>query len=127
MSAPNKSLRAAGVDLPLAPMKSARTIRLVLVTAPNRKIARSLAKAALTAKLVACANIVPGLESHYWWQGALERSSELLILFKTKRSHLAALEKLILDLHPYDTPEIISLPLDASTPRYLDWILASTR
>lgn len=108
-------------------MKSARTIRLVLVTAPNRKIARSLAKAALTAKLVACANIVPGLESHYWWQGALEHSSELLVLFKTTRSHLAALEKLILDLHPYDTPEIISVTLDASTPRYLDWILASTR
>ena len=108
-------------------MKSARTIRLVLVTAPNRKTARSLAKAALTAKLIACANIVPGLESHYWWQGKLERSSELLILFKTTRRHLAALEKLVLDLHPYDTPEIISLTLDSSTPRYLDWILASTR
>lgn len=108
-------------------MKSARTIRLILVTAPNRNTARTLARAALTARLVACANIVPGLESHYWWQGKLERSSELLVLFKTTRRHLAALEKLVLHLHPYDTPEMISLTIDSSTPRYLAWILASTR
>ena len=126
MSTSNKSLRVAGVDLPLAPMKSARTIRLVLVTAPNRKIARSLAKAALTAKLVACANIVPGLESHYWWQGALEHSSELLVLFKTTRSHLAALEKLILDLHPYDTPEWLVVPVAHVGEKYLSWAEANS-
>ncbi len=108
-------------------MKTVRTIRLVLVTVPNRKTARSLAKAALTARLVACANIVPGLESHYWWQGKLERSNELLVLFKTTRSQLAVLEKLILAHHPYDTPEIVALTIDSSTPRYLNWILASTR
>ena len=106
-------------------MKSARNFSLILVTAPDLKTARSLAHAALSAKLVACANLIPKLESHYWWQGKLERSNEVLILFKTAKSKLSALEKLILAKHPYDTPEFIVLPLGSGTPRYLDWIAAS--
>ena len=106
-------------------MKSARNFAIVLVTAPNLKTARVLAQTALGAKCVACANLIPKLESHYWWQGKLERSSEILILFKTNKSKLAALEKLILTKHPYDTAEFIVLPLDSGTPRYLDWITAS--
>jgi len=103
-------------------MKSARRYTIVLVTAPDLKTARALARAALAAKLVACANLVPKLESHYWWQGKLERSNEVLLLFKTTRSKLPALEKLILKAHPYDTPEFITLPLGSGNSRYLDWI-----
>lgn len=103
-------------------MKSARQFNIVLVTAPNRKTARALARAALEARLVACANLVPAIESHYWWQGKLERSNELLIVFKTTKGKLGKLEKLILTLHPYDTPEIIALPIAAGTERYLRWI-----
>lgn len=106
-------------------MKSARNFAIVLVTAPDLKTARALARAALDARLVACANLIPKLESHYWWQGKVERSNEVLILFKTTKPKLAALEKLILARHPYDTPEFIALPLTSGTPRYLDWI-AST-
>lgn len=106
-------------------MKSARNFSIVLVTAPDLKTARSLARAALAAKLVACANLVPKLESHYWWQGKLERSSEILILFKTTRGSLPALEKLILKAHPYDTPEFITLSLASGNSRYLDWIADS--
>jgi periplasmic divalent cation tolerance protein len=103
-------------------MKSARPFNIVLVTAPSRKIARVLARAALEARLVACANLVPAIESHYWWQGKLERSNEILIVFKTTKGRLAALEKLILAGHPYDTPEIIALPITSETERYLRWI-----
>lgn len=106
-------------------MKSARNFAIVLVTAPNLKTARVLAQAALGAKCVACANLIPKLESHYWWQGKLEQSTEILILFKTTKGKLAALEKLILAKHPYDTAEFIVLPLDSGSPRYLDWITAS--
>lgn len=106
-------------------MKSASTIRIVLVTAPDRKTARALAHAALEARLVACANLVPGIESHYRWKGKLERSRETILLFKTTRRRLATLEKLLLAHHPYDTPEIISLAPDSGTRRYLSWILAS--
>ena len=102
-------------------MKSARNFVLVLVTAPNLKAARVLAKEVLSSKLAACVNLLPGLESHYWWQGKLEKSSEVLLLIKTTRRDLAALEKRILQKHPYDTPEIIALPIDAGNERYLGW------
>jgi periplasmic divalent cation tolerance protein len=98
---------------------------IALVTAPNLKVARKLAREALNAKLVACANLVPGLESHYWWKGKLECSREVLIVFKTTKKQISTLEKSVLAHHPYDTPEFICLPLSAGTKRYLDWITAS--
>jgi periplasmic divalent cation tolerance protein len=103
-------------------MKSARRFVVVLVTAPDFKTARALARAALKARLVACANLISGIESHYWWQGKLERSAEVLIVFKTTRTKLSAFEKLVLARHPYDTPEFIVLSVDSGTPRYLHWI-----
>lgn len=103
-------------------MKDARVFRVVLVTTPDLKTARKLARSILQARLAACANLVPKIESHYWWQGRLEKSAEVLILIKTKQARLAALEKHILSLHPYDTPEIIALPISSSTPRYLEWL-----
>ena len=107
-------------------MKRAAAFRVVLVTAPDLKTARKLAQAALTAKLVACANLVPKIESHYWWQGKLESNAEVLIVFKTTRAKLAALEKLVVALHPYDTPEFITLSLAEGNAKYLDWLAAST-
>ncbi len=108
-------------------MKSTSRCCVVLVTTPDLKTARTLAKAALQAKLVACANLLPRLESHYWWQGKLESCAEVLIVFKTTRARLAALEKLVLERHPYDTPEFVVLPLAAGNARYLDWLAASVR
>jgi len=106
-------------------VKRAATFRLVLVTAPDLKTARALARAALTAKLVACANLVPKVESHYWWQGKLEASAEVLIVFKTTRARLAALEQLVVAQHPYDTPEFIALPLAEGNAKYLAWLAGS--
>ncbi len=105
-------------------MKRAAAFRLVLVTAPDLKTARALAKAALAAKLVACANLVPNIESHYWWRGKLESGAEVLIVFKTTRAKLAALEQLIVARHPYDTPEFIVLPLTEGNAKYLEWLTA---
>lgn len=106
-------------------MKLVRRYVIVLVTAPDRKTARLIARAALASRLVACANLVPGVESHYWWQGKLERSNEVLVMFKTTRRNLARLEKTVLSLHPYDTPEFVVLPISAGSRRYLDWLDAS--
>lgn len=103
-------------------MKSARNFAVVLVTAPDLKTARSLACAALEARLVACANLVPKIESHYWWQGKIDSSAEVLLIFKTARRHLAALEKAVLSRHPYDTPEFIVLPINAGAAPYLAWL-----
>ncbi|MCD6049003.1 MAG: cutA [Verrucomicrobia bacterium] len=106
-------------------MKKTVQHRLVLVTAPDLKTARKLAQAALTAHLVACANLIPKLESHYWWQGKLEKSAEVLILFKTTPGKLKALERIILAHHPYDMPEFVVLPITAGNERYLQWVTQS--
>ena len=100
---------------------------LVFVTAPDLKTARALAKAALEGRLVACANLMPKIESHYWWQGKLERSAEVLMLMKTTRPQLKALEEAILTRHPYDTAEFVVVPLEAGSAKYLAWIDDSVR
>jgi periplasmic divalent cation tolerance protein len=101
--------------------------KIVLVTAPDLKTARHLAQTALNARLIACANLVPKIESHYRWQGKLERSAEVLLIMKTTMARLAALEKLILAEHPYDTPEFVALSLAGGTKRYLAWLHESCR
>src|SRR5207302_10817631 len=102
-------------------MTNKRQFALAVITAPDLKIARKLVKAALQARLIACANLLPRIESHYWWEGHTETSSEILILLKTTTARLSALEKLIIDQHPYDTPEFIVLKIDSGNKRYLDW------
>ena len=103
-------------------MKSAAKFAVALVTAPDLKTARRLAKAALQARLIVCANLIPKVESHYWWQGKIETGTEVLLLLKTRKSKLAALEKLILDRHPYGTPEFLVLAPSAGNAKYLDWL-----
>lgn len=95
---------------------------IALVTAPDLKVARKLSKIILTSRLAACANLVPKIESHYWWKGKLETADEVLMILKTTRSRLRKLEKCVLENHPYDTPEFSVLKLDGGTKRYLEWI-----
>jgi periplasmic divalent cation tolerance protein len=108
-------------------MKAARPFSLVLVTAPDLKTARKLARAALKARLIACANLVPRIESHYWWRGKIESGAEVLLVLKTTKANMSKLEKLILAGHPYDTPEFVVVPLQAGTPRYLRWLAENVR
>lgn len=103
-------------------MKPATKFSLVLVTAPDLKTARALAKVALKAKLIACANLVPKIESHYWWRGKVESGAEVLLILKTTKAKLVALEKLVLAQHSYETPEFLVLPLRAGSSKYLDWL-----
>ena len=100
---------------------------VILVTAPDIDLARRLAKAALEARLIACANIVSAVESHYWWDGKLESSDEALIVFKTRQEHVPELERLNRELHPYDTPEFVALPLTDGSRKYLAWLADSTK
>ncbi len=108
-------------------MKSASQFAIVLITAPDLKAARALAKSALSARLIACASLVPKIESHYWWRGKIESGAEVLLVLKTVKTKLAALEKLVLARHPYDTPEFLVLPLRAGNRKYLDWLTANCR
>jgi len=106
-------------------MKKNEKLALVLVTTPDLKTARLLAQAALKARLVACANLLPKIESHYRWQGRIEVGAETLMILKTTAARLPALEKLVLNRHPYDTPEFVVLPFTKGTRRYLDWLKAA--
>jgi periplasmic divalent cation tolerance protein len=82
---------------------------------------------ALSKRLIACANLIPKLESHYWWQGKIETGAEVLLLLKTTTPKLNALEKLILSEHPYDMPEFIVMPINRGNKRYLDWLAQSVQ
>ena len=108
-------------------MNPSRRFAVALVTAPDLKTARRLAKAALRARLIACANLVPAIESHYWWQGKLERGTEVLMMLKTTSPRLAALEKLIIAQHPYDTAEFVVLAIGQGSARYLEWLEKSAQ
>lgn len=108
-------------------MKTTRRHAVVLVTAPDEKVARALAKAVLEARAAACVNLVPRIESHYWWQGRIESAKEVLLVMKTTRPRLADLERTVRANHPYDTPEFVVLPIGAGAERYLAWIDESAR
>jgi periplasmic divalent cation tolerance protein len=103
-------------------VKGGSKFAVVLVTAPDMKTARRLAKAAVEARVAGCVNLVPRIESHYQWQGKLEAGAEVLMLLKTTVRRLTALEKLIMAEHPYDTPEFIVLPVSGGNKRYLEWL-----
>jgi periplasmic divalent cation tolerance protein len=108
-------------------MTSAKSFVVVLVTAPNIKVARHLASGALREKLVACANLLPKVESHYRWKGKVESSTEVMAIFKTTVRKLPALETFVLANHPYDTPEFLVLSPSAGAERYLRWISESVK
>jgi len=95
---------------------------IVLCTCPDGESAKIIAGGLVENKLAACVNIIPGLTSVYEWQGKIENSQELLLLIKTKSSAFDAITNAILDHHPYELPEIISIPLNHGLDRYLSWI-----
>jgi periplasmic divalent cation tolerance protein len=95
------------------------------VTCASRAEARKLAQVVLAKKLVACVNILDGVESHYWWQGKLSKSRECLLILKTTGNQMKALTQTIKHHHSYDTPEIIFTRIHAGDRRYLNWIRRS--
>jgi periplasmic divalent cation tolerance protein len=99
---------------------------LLLVTAPP-DAAAGIAEKALLSRTVACANVLPGVTSRYWWKGALESASESLILFKTTRDRVPDAMAAIRAAHPYDVPEILAVAVDAGLPAYLEWVAECVR
>lgn len=106
-------------------MKATRSHVMVLVTAPDRRVARRLAGAALDVRACACAQLVGGVESHYVWQGRRERSAEILVVFKTTRARLKHLERVVRSVHPYEVPQFVVVPIMAGTVEYLAWVTGS--
>lgn len=98
---------------------------IVVTTCPTLEIATQLANEVVGQQLAACVNIIPSIKSVYKWKGKIEHDDESLLIIKTMKQQLASLEKLVLKLHPYETPEFISMPIESGSKAYLDWITAS--
>ena len=94
---------------------------VVLTTVGTRDDARRLARSLVEARLAACVQVVP-IESTYRWQGDVVEEGEVLLLVKTREDRYEALERAILAQHPYETPEVVMLPVRAGLPAYLSWL-----
>ena len=95
---------------------------LVLSTADGVELARTIASALVEANEAACVNIVPGIRSIYRWQGTICDESELLLIIKSTAEKFEAINSRIHRLHTYKVPEVISVPITAGDPAYLQWI-----
>ena len=100
---------------------------MVLTNMADMESARSLAATLVERRLAACVNLLPGVQSVYRWQGVVEQASEVTLLIKTTAGRYNELEQAIRQLHPYDLPELIALPIAAGLPGYLEWIALETR
>jgi periplasmic divalent cation tolerance protein len=104
----------------------ATTKIIVLTNCASQKEARRIAKALLERREAACVNILTRpVESRYWWKGKLDTTTECPVAIKTTRARYAAVERTIRELHSYDVPEIIAVPIVAGSRDYLSWIDAS--
>ncbi len=98
---------------------------VVLTTCGSVKEARKIARALVERRLAACVQVLPKIESTYWWQGAVEEAGEWLLIAKSRRDHFDALRAAIEELHAYEVPEIVALPIVDGAEKYLGWIDAS--
>ena len=99
---------------------------LVITNCPDEAAANAIALAVVEARLAACVNILPRVQSVYRWQGAVESATEIPLFIKSTAAGYPALEALIRERHPYDVPEIIALPVTQGLPAYLNWVAAET-
>ena len=100
--------------------------RVVLCTVPAGEIAISIARQLIQRRLAACVNVIPGITSIYRWKGSVETETEQLLVIKTRESLLDSLQQTLQDLHPYELPEIIAVPIVCGLPAYLAWIDENT-
>lgn len=100
---------------------------VVLVTAPSAEKAAELGRAVVSERLAACASVLSPVRSIYWWEGKVQDEPEALLLLKTTRARFEALRGRVLELHPYQVPEVVALPVEAGSEKYLEWIAMEVR
>jgi periplasmic divalent cation tolerance protein len=98
---------------------------VVLMTAPNRQEAVRIAEMLVSARLAACVQILPQIQSVYRWQGEVERTSEVLLLAKTTSGRFDELDRAVKEIHSYETPEIVALPVTSISGPYRKWLQAA--
>lgn len=100
---------------------------LVLTTSGSEAEARKIAQALVEHRLAACVNIVPRIQSVYRWEGKVEQAEEFLLLIKTVKGREEQVRAAICELHSYDVPECIAIPIESGTAEYLKWLADSVR
>jgi periplasmic divalent cation tolerance protein len=100
---------------------------LVFTTLPSADKAAEIAKLLVDEKLVACANLLPAIRSIYRWQGKLHDENEVLVLLKTRAENLERLKLRLLEIHPYELPEMLAVPVESGYQPYLDWLAGETK
>jgi periplasmic divalent cation tolerance protein len=99
-----------------------RGFQLVLTTCPDVAAAGRIARALVAERLAACVNILPVAESVYLWKGQVETAAEQLLVIKSEKRVYRAIEKRVLELHPYELPEVIAVPIAGGFAGYLAWL-----
>ena len=94
----------------------------IQVVGPTRESLERIVERLVADRLVACGQLVPGLASTYWWNGSIERASEWLALLKTRADRVEDVVRIVAELHDYDVPEVIVVPVTGGLPAYLDWV-----
>lgn len=97
-------------------------IIIIFVTVPDQKEGRRISKEILTSRLAACVNIIPGIQSMYQWKGKIVQEKEAMLVLKTTRSRYRKLEQKIKQLHSYEVPEVIAIPIIYGSPQYIEWV-----
>lgn len=100
---------------------------VVLITTPRGAAGRKLARKIVAARLAACVNVVPLVESTYWWKGKMQNDREALLIVKTRQALIKQLISFVQKNHPYTVPEIIALDIKAGHRPYLSWLEKETR
>jgi periplasmic divalent cation tolerance protein len=95
---------------------------VVLITASSSEEAQRIAQSLLNHKKAACVNIVPGVTSLFWWKGKIDSAQECLLIVKTKASALDQVISLVKQIHSYQVPEVVALPIVGGNDEYLEWI-----
>ena len=103
------------------------TLNLIYITAKDRDEARRIGRALVEARLAACANVIDGVSSLYWWEGAVQDEAEALLIAKTRESLVPELIEKVKSLHSYSCPCIVSVPISDGNPEFLKWINDETR
>ena len=105
----------------------ADSVIIALSTCPDEARAASIAATLVKEGLAVCVNRIGGLRSTYLWDGRLHDEPEILLIMKTTAERLSALEARLKDLHPYELPELVALPVTGGNERYLDWVRSGVR
>ena len=115
------------LDRPIDNKQAKQEVLLVYCNVPDKELANSLEKQLVAGRHAACVNISSGVQSIYIWDGQVCSDEEISLVIKTTRRKYAELEKVVLEVHPHEVPELIAIPIETGSHKYLEWVEGSIK